>query len=49
MAGTHSYSCPKCGVTKGGYYFRWTAQDAAEVHLWKKHRVDVTKNRRFSN
>ena len=48
MAGTHSYTCPKCGVTKGGYHFQWTARDAAQHHLWKKHGVDVTRNKGYS-
>jgi hypothetical protein len=48
MAGTHSYTCPKCGVSKGGYRFQFTAREASEHHLWKKHGVDVTRNKRYS-
>lgn len=48
MAGKHSWTCPKCGVTKGGYYFRASASDASAHHQWKKHRVDVTKNKSYS-
>lgn len=48
MAKDVTWTCPKCGVTKGGYSFQWTARDDAEHHLWKKHGVDVTRNKRYS-
>ena len=48
MAGKISRTCPRCGVSKGGYYLRSTASADSEKHQWKKHGVDVSRDKYYS-
>jgi hypothetical protein len=47
MAGSVSWTCPKCGVTEGGYRTQGGASRDSAYHQWKKHHVDVTSNGKY--